>query len=196
MSVHVRYFSFFSFFSLRQSGYIRLRQYTSDYVSLCQRDGTWSSTINSFYQNVFQLMCEKKFFLSFTLLRGAGGSRPKVWKFTLFFWVRPSLSYLKSQFLQNHLFPNLSHISKYFPTFIVTFQHIQKLGTDQQWKPASYCLVHCWVCTTEHRTVNSIQHTWHADKSDFADFQSYKLETSPISSSSLWANSYVDTHLL
>ena len=29
VSVHVRYFSFFSFFSLRQTGYIRLRQVTS-----------------------------------------------------------------------------------------------------------------------------------------------------------------------
>ena len=40
VSVHVRYFSFFSFFSLCQTGYIRLRrlrQFTSE-------DGTWSST--------------------------------------------------------------------------------------------------------------------------------------------------------
>ena len=28
VSVHVRYFSFFSFFSLCQTGYIRLRQFT------------------------------------------------------------------------------------------------------------------------------------------------------------------------
>ena len=34
VSVHVHYFSFFSFFSLGQSGY----------VSLLWRDGTWSST--------------------------------------------------------------------------------------------------------------------------------------------------------
>ena len=34
VSVHVRYFSYFSFFSLCQSGY----------VSLHWRDGTWSST--------------------------------------------------------------------------------------------------------------------------------------------------------
>ena len=122
VSVHVRYFSFFSFFSLRQSGYIRLRQYTSDYVSLCQRDGTWSSTINSFYQNVFQLMCEKKFFLSFTLLRVAGGSRPKVWKFTLFFLSETFPKLFKkpissespfSKFVPH--FQILSHLYSYLP---------------------------------------------------------------------------------
>ena len=51
VSVHVRYFSFFRFFSLCQTGYIRLRrlhQVTSGYVSLRQRDGTWSSTILKF----------------------------------------------------------------------------------------------------------------------------------------------------
>ena len=53
------------------------------------------------------------------------------------------LSHLKSKFLQNPLFPNISHISKHFPTLIVPFQHIQKPPTDQQWKPASYCTVLC-----------------------------------------------------
>ena len=49
VSVHVRYFSFFSFFSLCQTAYVRLRrlhQVTSGYVSLRRRDGTWSSTIS------------------------------------------------------------------------------------------------------------------------------------------------------
>ena len=45
VSVHVRYFSFFSFFSLCQSGYVMLHQVTSGYVNLRRRDGTWSSTI-------------------------------------------------------------------------------------------------------------------------------------------------------
>ena len=45
VSVHVRYFSFFSFFSLCQTGYVRLCQVTSGYVSLRRMDGTWSSTI-------------------------------------------------------------------------------------------------------------------------------------------------------
>ena len=36
VSVHVRYFSFFSFFSLCQTGYVSLRR----------RDGTWSLTID------------------------------------------------------------------------------------------------------------------------------------------------------
>ena len=36
VSVHVRYFSFFSFFSLCQSGYVMLHQVTSGYIRLCQ----------------------------------------------------------------------------------------------------------------------------------------------------------------
>ena len=36
VSVHVRYFSFFSFFSLCQTGYVRLRQVTSGYIRLRQ----------------------------------------------------------------------------------------------------------------------------------------------------------------
>ena len=42
VSVHVRYFSYFSFFSLCQSGYVSLRW----------RDGTWSSTICIDFTNV------------------------------------------------------------------------------------------------------------------------------------------------
>ena len=36
VSVHVRYFSFFSFFSLCQSGYVRLLQVMSGYIRLHQ----------------------------------------------------------------------------------------------------------------------------------------------------------------
>ena len=36
VSVHVRYFSFFSFFCLCQTGYVRLCQVTSGYVRLRQ----------------------------------------------------------------------------------------------------------------------------------------------------------------
>ena len=62
VSVHVRYFSFFSFFQFMSvrlhqvmSGYVSLHQFMSVYVSLLQftsvyvhwRDGMWSSTIRS-----------------------------------------------------------------------------------------------------------------------------------------------------
>ena len=59
-----------------------------------------SEKINSFYQNMFQLMCEKKNFLSFTLFRG-GGLDQKCESSYFFFWSEkvPYHAYLDEVFL-------------------------------------------------------------------------------------------------